>query len=137
MISLAHGCPPSTNYSPCNCTANTLNATIRLDCSHKNLTDSKTSQILRSFISVRGMAKQLEELNFSYNRLTKVPDKIRQFHHARLIDLSNNKIRSIQSGAFKMLSNHSSRISLDSNRIASIEPRAIRGTFLFYLIILL
>ena len=132
LIALTHGCPTSRDdYSPCDCTTNkTENGAIQLHCSNKNLTDSRVSAILRAFISVPGKAKRMEELNFAHNRLSKVPVEMRHVRHPRIIDLSHNKIRSVPSGTFKLLSNHSTRISLDSNRISTIEPRAFRGNFI-------
>jgi len=130
LITLAHGCPTSrNNYSPCECITNN-NAeigAIQLQCSNKKLTDSRASAILRAFISIPAMTKRMEELNFAHNRLSKVPVEIRRFRQPRIINLSHNKIRSVPSGAFKLFSNYSTRISLDGNRITTIQPRAFRG----------
>ena len=75
------------------------------------------------------MMKQIEELNFSHNRLTKVTAEIRLFHQSWLINLSKNKIRVVQTGAFNLSSNHAIQILLDSNKIKTIQPNAFQGIF--------
>ena len=79
LIGCNYGCPVSRNdYWPCQCNTNQtkLRNTIRLDCSNRNLTNSRAGELLRVFLSDAEMVKQLEEIDLSYNQLTKVPFEI-------------------------------------------------------------
>ena len=132
LIGCNYGCPVSRNdYWPCQCNTNKtkLRNTFRLDCSNRNLTNSRAGELLTVFISDAQMVKQLEEIDLSYNQLTKVPFEIRFFHQTWLIDLSHNKIHSVQSGAFNCSATQRRpvKIALDSNKITSIEAKAFQG----------
>lgn len=127
-----HGCPTAPNdYWPCQCNINKtkVGETNHLDCSNRNLTNSRAGEILRVFLADQEMIQQLKEINFSYNQLSKVPFEIRFFHQTWLIDLSHNKIHSVPSGAFNSSATKRQpvKIALDSNKITSIEAKAFQG----------
>jgi len=133
LIGCVCGCPISRNdYWPCQCNINKTKVgnSIHLDCSSRNLTNSRAGEILQVFLSDQKTIQQLEEINLSYNQLTKVPFEIRFFHQTWLIDLSHNKIHSVPSGAFNYSATQRQpvKIALDSNKITSIEAKAFQGT---------
>ena len=130
MITFINGCPQSEeDYWPCRCTETKKESksAIQLDCSNKNLTNPRASKILKNFLSDPPVIERVEELNFSQNRLTKVPDEIRHFHKSRLINLSKNKIRNVPTGAFNLSSDHAVQVLLNSNKIKNIKPNAFQG----------
>ena len=121
-------CPQSLiNSYPCHCSDN-MNETVSLKCngiSHSS--DSDAAEMLSDFLSMSNMSS-LSGILFTGGELTKVPEEIRLFEMLEHVHLENNRIRSIQSGAFKF-SKHFKGLWLDHNQIQRIGPGAFEGKF--------
>jgi hypothetical protein len=122
-------CPLATDYSPCDCREPALlidQGTIVLDCSRLNLDDSAVSKILDSFLNTIGVSP-LGYASFTGNRLTKVPDQIRQFTQLFAVALDHNNIHTIPTGAFNFVKTLK-YLYLSFNQMTSIAPGAFGGT---------
>ena len=121
-------CPLPADIVPCQCAEYSGTAAdgirISLDCSNQLLADSKVSSILDSFL--RPGISPLGRVDLSLNRLTTVPDQIRQFPKLDYVSLFNNDILSIQPNAFNFLTTLK-WLYLDSNKLATISPGAFQG----------
>ena len=98
-----------------------------LDCKDQGLHDHGISRILTSFLPVQD---KLKKIILSNNRLTKVPNEIRQFNHITRVDLRFNQIRWIESGAFKFSDievEEFGLVDLGDNQINHIEANAFQG----------
>lgn len=127
----SNGCPNPSQYSPCECNPTSgYYKTIELDCSGKNLNDSKTSDILQSFVKNANNLLPMSRLYLRENQLTRVPDEVKYFQQLEYIFMETNQIRTIQSGAFHSGWNRTEEplsIYLDSNAINRVEPSAFQG----------
>jgi len=81
--------------------------------------------MLSDFLSASDVSP-LSGILFTGGELTKVPEQIRLFEMLEHVHLENNRIRSIQSGAFKF-SKHFKGLWLDHNQIQRIDPGAFEG----------
>ena len=123
-------CPLASDYSPCDCREPTLvidQGTIVLDCSRRNLDDSAVSKILDTFLNTIGVSP-LGYATFTGNRLTKVPDQIRQFPQLFAVALDYNNIQSIPTGAFNFVRTLK-YLYLSVNQMTTIAPGAFGGLF--------
>ena len=122
-------CPEPVDLLPCTCTGNGEGNGV-LECDEKNLNDDLASQILDLFTTSPTL---LNSVNMRRNQLTRVPSQLSLFTQLNLndVDLSNNKITIIRSGAFNFTQTLC-QLMLSSNLISAIEP----GAFLGILIIL-
>ena len=121
--------PDITSYFPCSCTPDLSiddnDPHITLICDKLNLTDSKMSDILDAFLTTPNVSKILR-LALPGNNLTRVPDQIRLFTRLIYVDLEDNHIQTIHSGAFvSHLDQH--YVFLDNNKISHLEPDAFQG----------
>jgi len=99
------------------------------------LDDSQISNILKAILLSDTAENPIASLNFTNNKITKVPLEIRQFRALATIDLSGNQITTVASGSFNLNPNvfKQSRavgtglISLSSNPLNSIESGAFQG----------
>ena len=69
----------------------------------------------------------MRKIILSNNRLTKVPNEIRQLNHLFFVDLRFNEIGDIESGAFKFPDNKFGSVDLGNNQIYRIEADAFQG----------
>uniref|UniRef100_A0A3Q2ZWD6 Slit homolog 1 protein n=1 Tax=Kryptolebias marmoratus TaxID=37003 RepID=A0A3Q2ZWD6_KRYMA len=106
MISCAPGpqCP-----TQCNC----MDTVVR--CSNKHL------QALP-----RGLPRNVTELYLDGNQFTSVPKELASFKYLQLVDLSNNKIRSLSNDSFSNMSQLTTLI-LSYNSLRCIPPLALAG----------
>ena len=124
-------CPPPGEISPCICgDLGSEGLVVQLSCQGTNLDDSRASQILDKMFSWPRVS-QLRLLDFSNNRLTKVPSQLPQFALLNSIHLENNQITSIDAGAFNLVSTFT-RLNLDSNPITTIQEEAFQGKSIIY-----
>ena len=131
-------CPDSVTYSPCDCTEYTgaqafTFVTAKLDCSNRNLNDSKVNDILNAFIS-NPLVSPLNQLLLYGNQLTRVPQQIPQFHWLTFVNINNNQIPTVELAAFNFHTKKLNLIDLSDNQITNIKPNAFQG--IFYLNIL-
>ena len=121
-------CPPPDSYAPCSCIidySEENSDVIQLNCVSKNLTDSEISGILDIFLATPGVSP-LGRLDLEYNQLTRIPNQIQFFPQLVWINLQDNKIESIVSGAFNFISTVE-YLSLNLNPLATISPGAFQG----------
>ena len=131
-------CPDSVIYSPCDCTEYTgaqafTFVTSLLDCSNRNLNDSKVNDILNAFIS-NPLVSPLNQLLLYGNQLTRVPQQIPQFRWLTFVNINNNQIPTVELAAFNFHTEKLNLIDLSDNQITNIKPNAFQG--IFYLNIL-
>jgi Leucine-rich repeat (LRR) protein len=112
---------------PCKCTPNydPDGALVGLNCRNSSLTDSSVNEILDALLA-KPNSTSLSHLYLSENNLTRVPDQVKLFAQLKSVDLSDNRIAAIQSGAFE---SHQQQmmIFLNGNHINRIEPEAFQG----------
>ena len=126
-------CP--SGIEPCNCKYSEDGVTISISCDGVSLDDSQISNILKAILLSDTEENPITSLNFTNNKLTKVPVEIRQFRALATVDLSGNQITTVASGSFNLKPNvfKQSRaagtgfISLSSNPLNSIESGAFQG----------
>ena len=124
---MAGVCPPPGEIFPCRCSdLGSEGLVVQLNCTNSNVDDDTASQILNKLISWPRVSP-LRLLDFSFNRLTRVPTQLPQFSMLNNIDLSNNQIISIESNAFNFSSSTLTSLSLSSNPITTIEEGAFQG----------
>ena len=118
--------PNPIDIAPCVCLDGngTDRLTLYLDCNNKNLDDTKLSLILNYFLAP-GISP-LGALILSQNQLTKIPDQIKQFDKLNYVDLDQNKMQSVASGAITFTKLQNS-ISLGFNQLSTISPGAFQG----------
>ena len=125
-------CPKPSDYWPCVCEkiiAGINPDTLKLSCNRKNLTDSRVSEILDTFLSNPEISP-LSHLNFEFNQLTRVPNQVKLFHRLYVIHLQNNSIETIHSGAFMSTRRGGLdrlNVYLNDNKINRVEPGAFQG----------
>jgi len=117
-------CPQPVDLLPCTCTGNGAGNGV-LECDSTNLNDDLASQILDLFTTSPTL---LNRVNMARNQLTRVPSQLSLFTQSNLnyVDLNNNKITIIRSGAFNFTQTLRELI-LTSNLISAIEPGAFLG----------
>ena len=131
-------CPDPVTYSPCECTEYTgtnsfVMTTSTLDCSNRNLTDSLLNDILNVFTlnplisQVNPLISQVNQLILYSNQLTRVPTQIPLMRWLTFVNLSDNKIKSVESASFDFASNKMNLIDLSSNQMTSIQSDAFLG----------
>ena len=118
-------CPTKVNYSPCDCYEYSSN-TIWINCRGQNLTNSRVSGILNVFLTSPGVSP-VGKLSLQNNKLTRVPNQIKLFPQLVEVWLSDNKITSIQSGAFNFTTTTVEWLVLSDNPVATIAPGAFQG----------
>lgn len=119
---------------PCKCTPNydSDGALVGLNCRNSSLTDSSMNEILDALLA-KPNATSLSHLHLSENNLTRVPDQVKRFTQLKSVDLSDNRIVTIQSGTF-VSHQQQMMIFLNGNQISRIEPEAFQGlSYLIYL----
>ena len=124
-------CPDPVTYSPCECTEYTgtnsfVMTTSTLDCSNRNLTDSLLNDILNVF-TLNPLISQVNHLILYSNQLTRVPTQIPLMRWLTFVNLSDNKIQSVESASFDFASNKMNLIDLSSNQMTSIQSDAFLG----------
>jgi Leucine-rich repeat (LRR) protein len=121
-------CPPPADITPCHCEEYSGTAAdgirLSLDCSNQFLADSKVSSMLDSFL--RPGISPLGKIDLTLNRLTTVPDQIRQFPKLDFVSLFNNEILSIQPNSFNFLTTLK-WLYIDSNKLETIASGAFQG----------
>lgn len=126
-------CPDPVTYSPCECSEYTgpnsfAMITSTLDCSNRNLNDSMLNDILNVF-TLNPLISQVNFLILYSNQLTRVPAQIAQLRWLTFVNLSDNKIQLVETGAFNFASNKLNLIDLSANKITTIQADAFQGTF--------
>lgn len=128
-------CPQPADLLPCTCTGNGAGTGV-LECENQNLNDDLASRILDSFNTSPTL---LYRVNMASNQLTYVPSQITFLTQLNLtwVELKNNKITIIRSGAFNF-TNELNELILSSNLISTIEPGSFLGfaNFLFLTFVL-
>ena len=124
-------CPDPATYWPCECTEytgpnNFLMATSTLDCSNRNLTDFLLNDILNVF-TLNPLISQVNHLLLYSNQITRIPTQIPLMRWLTYVNLSGNKIQSVETASFDFASNKMNLIDLSSNQIKSIQPDAFQG----------
>ena len=117
-------CPSSSKLAPCTCTGNGLGMGL-LDCSNKNLEDEFVGQVMDAFISPKSLTL-LYKIDLSGNKLLRVPNQISDLPQLTYVDLRNNQITIIKTGAFNFAKTLNQLI-LCNNRISVIEADAFLG----------
>ena len=125
-------CPSADSILPCQCISypTSHGDKISLVCSmvNDNLDDSKFSEILQAFVDSSAWNELVDISAYGNSLITKIPLEISRFPSLSRIVLSNNKITSIQSGAFDLSSAPSPpssvEIDLSNNEITSIDTGA-------------
>ena len=119
-------CPSADSISPCQCNSypTSRGNNIHLDCGWTHLGDSKFSEVLQLIWENNGWNKLGSIVAFSCS-LTKIPDEITRFRSLGKIELYNNRITSIESGAFDFSSApYRVEIDLTNNDITFIDTGA-------------
>jgi len=124
-------CPDPVTYSPCDCTEYTgtnsfVMTTSTLDCSNRNLSDSLLNEILNIF-TLNPLISQVNHLILYSNQLTRVPTQIPLMRWLTFVNLSDNKIQTVESASFDFASYKMNLIDLSSNQITSIQSNAFLG----------
>ena len=114
-------CPVVEDYEPCSCNEfyddYYHNFYSGLDCREKNLGDTKTSQVLNSFLLPT--VTSLGSVNLTGNQLTHIPIQLATYYYLEQIDLSFNRIDSIPKGSFPV-NPELKQIYLRNNQISEI-----------------
>jgi len=100
--------------------------TSTLDCSNRNLSDSLLNEILNIF-TLNPLISQVNHLILYSNQLTRVPTQIPLMRWLTFVNLSDNKIQTVESASFDFASNKMNLIDLSSNQITSIQSNAFLG----------
>ena len=126
-------CPAPEDYAPCTCNENTLTnnpGTIYLDCYNKpslNLTDARASEILDAFLTTSGVTP-LGAIDMWNNLLTVVPAQIPLFPQVNYVDVGQNVIPIIKSGAFNFVKTLTF-LYISDCQVNTIEPGAFGGKY--------
>ncbi len=128
-------CP--SDIEPCTCQYSDDGITISISCDGVSFDDSQISDILKSVLDSDTEENPVTTLNFTNNRMTKVPAEIRQFRALATIDLSGNQINIVARGSFNLKPNVAIKhkavdtglISLNFNPLNNIESGAFQGIF--------
>lgn len=134
QVADAATCPAENVVAPCTCGL-LGNDGVSLNCNNKGLTDARIDLILEVFAKDLTMGP-LGQIDLSLNPLlTRVPSLIQTFTElGSNVELQQNGITSIESGAFNFLkhSNPIRNLYLDRNKLTTIAPNAFKG-FLLHL----
>ena len=126
-------CPAPEDYAPCTCNNNTLTnnpGTIYLDCFNKpslNLTDARASEILNAFLTTPGVTP-LGAIDMWNNLLTVVPSQIPLFPEVNYVDVGQNVIPLIKTGAFNFVKTLTF-LYISDCQLNTIEPGAFGGIY--------
>lgn len=114
-------CPVVEDYEPCSCSGfydiDDDYYYPSLDCQEKNMGDTKTSQVLNSFLLPS--VNYLASVNLTGNQLTRIPHQLAFIYYVMTIDLSFNRLDSIPQGSFPRYSKLK-QIYLQNNQITEI-----------------
>lgn len=88
-------CPKPESIAPCVCEAD---GEVLVKCDNRGLDDETMDIIMDIMRSVR--QQSLTSLTLSDNNLTMIPRQIRNFKNLTHINLSHNKIKTIEYGSF-------------------------------------
>ena len=124
---------PEVSIAPCTCgpTATTDGSdskTLTVSCANQNLTDSTIADVIVKVAPTT----PVDSIDFSGNRMTKIPSNITQY--TRLISLSfaSNQITSIISNDLNLAADNVLFLDLSNNRISSISSsNGIPGEILY------
>ena len=122
-------CPSPTVLDQCTCDDSGDTFTISITCNGLNIDDAKMSTILTAILS-DSTASPTSALFLKDNILTKVPEEIPLFSQLMYVDLFNNQIETIASGAFRFANPTIGlvQIYLSSNPLTgNIESGAFQG----------
>ena len=122
-------CPPAADYAPCQCSDYFLKpGKILLTCKILKLGDSKISDILDAFLKTPGVSP-VGCLELSSNQLTRVPSQMKLFDQLEWVELYNNNITFIESGAFNFpnASDPLQYLDLTYNKMTTIAPGTFTG----------
>ena len=98
-------CPPTELIFPCSCevygpeTGNSL----WVDCASRHLDDDEMSRILDAFVKHSDPGR-FRLLHLRDNQLSRVPQQVRSFSQLTRVNLGNNKIQTIKSDDFNLVS---------------------------------
>ena len=117
-------CPPAADLVGCTCQeAWSDESGLDIDCREAKLNDARVEGLLKALLET-GVSPAVT-FDASKNNLTKVPDDLSKLSKLTYIDMSDNQITSIPSGAFQSSSTKEIGIYLSKNRISSLS----RGAF--------
>ena len=88
--------------------------------------------MLNDILNVFTLNPLISQVNFLIlysNQLTRVPAQIAQLRWLTFVNLSDNKIQLVETGAFNFASNKLNLIDLSANKITTIQADAFQGTF--------
>ena len=118
-------------------TALNSNNGLLITCKDQLLGDVNVSQVLNFFLVAMGSDQLVGELILSNTSLSRVPDEIRLFSNLNYVDLRYNQITFIPSGSIKFPAdqvNAPGKIDLSFNRIKSMERGAFQGKSVLFII---
>lgn len=120
------GRPPAREYEKCICDDQTDDGSYPyLDCWGKQLSDGTLKRYLNAFLNQPNVTG-LKLLELGDNKLTRVPDEIKRFLELEWVNLRQNSIHTIHSGAFNFIA-RLRYLNLEYNQLSKIEPGAFQG----------
>ncbi len=123
-------CPTPVRILPCQCSEDPFggNETSQLRCYRRNLEDQTISDILDVFLTTP-LLSPLTRLDAFRKRLTKIPEQLPRFPRLDSVQLHENDIHHISSGAFNFRADMFI-LNLRYNQLTTIEPGAFQGIYL-------
>lgn len=120
-------CPTALRILPCQCSEDPFGGggTSQLHCYRRNVEDQTLSDILDVFLTTP-LLSPLTRLDAFRKRLTKIPEQLTRFPRLDSVQLDNNDIHHISSGAFNFKVDMFI-LNLHGNQLATIEPGAFQG----------
>ena len=125
-------CPTVLRILPCQCSEDPFEGggTSQLRCYRLNVEDETLSDVLDVFLTTP-LLSPLTRLDAFRKRLTKIPEQLPRFPRLNSVQLYNNDIHHIPSGAFNFNANMFI-LNLRDNQLATIEPGAFQGNNAFH-----
>ena len=116
-------CPPAVDLKGCLCIKALKDNFINIVCRKVKLDDLSIDNLLKA-LSEPGIGPTFTFDVGSKNNLTQVPPSLSKLPELRMIQMRDNQITSIPSGAFQSSSQTLITIILRKNKISFIEPGA-------------
>ena len=112
-------CP--ADIAPCQC-SNQGDGTIGINCGATEISQDRASAVLNLFLQP-GLSP-VSAIDLQYNGFTTIPLQISKFTQLRSLNLQQQAIRTIPSGAFP---DSLTFLEIHLNLINSIQPGALKG----------